>query len=448
MFSERSLPSADEAANAVIASSLLNLTAAERAVEVLTPEDFLSATKLGERYATVFTAISSLVSRGKKPAAVLVASEMKRLGVKDESADELSRWLSEVSKSFTAGVSVDEYCNILRNYGYRRRLFMTGAKMRDLANNELLSLEDVVAQADALHNETMGKAESHDEPRTMGEVLSERMTEHRNRKPGEFIGLRTGFKDLDNMLRGMRGGDYIVIAARPSIGKTALAEEIAGTVATEGGKTRSVLFFSLEMPAEQLADRTIASFGGVNAGYLRGGLVEKSLLDNAESNLRRDGFYEAPYRIETRCYTVPQMRQMCNRIKRKYGLNLVVIDYLQLMHGHGKYGKSGNRVQEVGEISRSIKQLARELNVPFLVLSQLNRKLEDRKGEDRRPELSDLRETGDIEQDADVVTMLFRETPESTVTEVILRKNRNGPLGTVELGWIPERTKFTNLDKR
>lgn len=209
---------------------------------------------------------------------------------------------------------------------------------------------------------------------------------------------------------------------------------------------------SSEMPAELLAVRSIASEGNINAGMMRSGLIPGQHYDQAIETLREKGLLDARYFVDDESMTVPQIRATAHRIKREHGLDLIIADYLQNFHGVGPSARSGNRVQEVGEISRGLKHLAKELRVPIITLAQLSRSVEQRKDEDKRPVLSDLRDSGNIEQDADVVAMLYRENyynPDCghNITEVLIRKHRNGPLGTVELEFIPERTKFVSVKK-
>jgi replicative DNA helicase len=448
-FSETPWPTADEAAKTVIASAILDQSAAEKVVELLTVDDFPTNFLMDDLLAQVFKAISSLVGRGKRAAPPLISEEMRRLGVipmVDGKPYPIAQFLGDLSRSYYNGVKVEEYCQILRRYALRHRLRMMGHKLIDLSADDALDTEEYTVKAEAMLSEATS-LQVGQEPKRMGEVIAQRLELHRNRKPGDLTGLKTGFTDLDVKLKGLQQGDLIILAGRPSMGKTALAENIADFVAASG---KVVLIASLEMNVEQLADRTISAEGHVNGGMLRAATVESHQLDQAEQRLQK--LMSANYFVEEHVRTVPQLRMAALRIKRKHGLDLLIIDYLQLLYGSGKYSKSGNRVQEVGEISRSLKGLARELKIPVMALSQLSRAVEQR--QDKRPLLSDLRETGDIEQDADVVAFLYRDEyyskPEKPTgeTEVIIAKHRNGPIGMVKLRFEQELTKFYNLEQR
>jgi replicative DNA helicase len=265
---------------------------------------------------------------------------------------------------------------------------------------------------------------------------------------GKLRGTPTGFRDLDNILAGFQSSDLVILAARPSMGKTSLALNIAENVAIK--QKKAVAVFSLEQSKEQLVDRMLCSVANLDAWKLRTG------------NLKEDDFPKIGYAMgilsEASIYiddqpfcNVMEIRAKARRLQMDEGIGLVIIDYLQLMQGTS-HSKDGNRVQEISEISRGLKALARELNVPVLALSQLSRAVEHRP--DKRPQLADLRESGSIEQDADVVMFIYRDDyydPESekkNIAEILVRKHRNGPIGSIELFFIPEQTKFQTLEKR
>lgn len=419
--------------------------AAETAVSLLKDDDFDGKEHKSQPLSSIFKAIVSIVNRGKRAAPPMVAEEIRRLGLAQ--GTNLAPVLTELMRTHTGSGDVTDYCKTLRRYTTRRRIRMLGLAAMDIAADDKYETEeDYWTQVESLLTEQTLKTNT--SLVQMGDVIAERMQEHIHREKGDFIGLRTGFVELDDRLCGMRGGDYIVIAARPGVGKTTLAEDIANHNAMAG---KTVIFVAKEMREQQLADRAIAAVGGVNSGMLRAGLVDKDRLKETDNKLRAK-FGGKPYFIDRFSKTVGDIRRNALRIKRTHGLDLLLIDYLQLMSAGGKYARSGNRTQEVGEISRDIKGLAIELLIPIIVLSQLSRSVESRK-DDKRPELSDLRETGDIEQDSDVVAMLYRDNyynPESKdgSTEVIIRKNRNGPLGTVVLEFVGERTTFLNPTRK
>jgi len=274
----------------------------------------------------------------------------------------------------------------------------------------------------------------------------DRMEElHRNK--GALRGVRTGWRDLDNMTAGLQRSDLIILAARPAMGKTTLVTNLAYNVATVA--KQAVLFFSLEMSKEQLVDRMLADASGVDAWNIRTG----NLSDEDFSKLSEamGEMAEAPIFLDdTPGLSVLEMRTKARRAAHENPLGVIIVDYLQLMQGSGK--DNGNRVQEVSEISRGLKLIARELNVPVIALSQLSRSVESRSPQ--IPQLADLRESGSIEQDADIVMFIYREayynpeTERENITDLIIAKHRNGPVGKVELYFHPERLRFMSLDKR
>ena len=271
-----------------------------------------------------------------------------------------------------------------------------------------------------------------------------------------LTGLPTGFEDLDNLTSGLHGSDFIILAARPSMGKTAFALNVVQNVAIRaakkvGGAPKTVAFFSLEMSKEQLVQRMLCAEANIDSQRLRIGELRDedwAMLINTADTLSSANIYID----DTAGITAMDMRSRARRLKAEHGLDLIVVDYLQLMQGSGKKNNSGDRQQEVSEISRSLKALARELDVPVIALSQLSRSVEARQV--KRPMLSDLREFGSFEQDADIVAFLYREdyynpeTENKNITELIIAKHRNGPVDTVNLFFHKQYTKFVGLSKR
>ena len=271
-----------------------------------------------------------------------------------------------------------------------------------------------------------------------------------------LTGLPTGFEDLDNLTSGLHGSDFIILAARPSMGKTAFALNVVQNVAIRaakkvGGPPKTVAFFSLEMSKEQLVQRMLCAEANIDSQRLRIGELRDedwAMLINTADTLSSANIYID----DTAGITAMDMRSRARRLKAEHGLDLIVVDYLQLMQGSGKKNNSGDRQQEVSEISRSLKALARELDVPVIALSQLSRSVEARQV--KRPMLSDLRESGSLEQDADIVAFLYREdyynpeTENKNITELIIAKHRNGPVDTVNLFFHKQYTKFVGLSKR
>jgi replicative DNA helicase len=257
-------------------------------------------------------------------------------------------------------------------------------------------------------------------------------------------GLATGFTELDRMTSGLQASDLIILAARPSVGKTSLALNIAQHVALREAK--SVGFFSLEMSMEQLGFRVLCSEADVDAKKVRDGFASKEAIGRlvlAQTTVTGANFFID----DSASVTVPMMRAKAQRLKRDKGLDLIFVDYLQLMAGHGRFD---NRTQEVSQISRGLKLLAKELKIPIVALSQLSRQPEQRKGDQRKPQLADLRDSGSLEQDADVVIMLYREelyergTERKGIADVIIAKQRNGPTGDFELVFLPDHMTFRN----
>jgi replicative DNA helicase len=331
----------------------------------------------------------------------------------------------------------------------RRRLIKASGDISELGYNEETSTEELLEQAEAELFSVSDQSLKQDLV-SIESILTEsfdRMEElHRNK--GALRGVRTGYRDLDNMTAGFQKSDLIILAARPAMGKTTLVTNLAYNVATVA--KMPVLFFSLEMSKEQLVDRMLADASGVDAWNIRtGNLTDEDFgkLSEAMGELA-----EAPIYIDdTPGLSVLQMRTKARRAMHEQPLGLVIVDYLQLMQGSSS-NSSSNRVQEVSEISRGLKLIARELNVPVIALSQLSRSVESRSPQ--IPQLADLRESGSIEQDADIVMFIYREayynpeTERENITDLIIAKHRNGPTGKVELYFHPERLRFMSVDRR
>ena len=308
--------------------------------------------------------------------------------------------------------------------------------MLEKAEAELFSVSDQSLKQDLVSIESI-LTESFD-----------RMEElHRNK--GALRGVRTGYKDLDNMTAGLQRSDLIILAARPAMGKTTLVTNLAYNVATIA--KQPVLFFSLEMSKEQLVDRMLADASGVDAWNIRTGNLSDE--DFGKLSEAMGELAEAPIYIDdTPGLSVLEMRTKARRATHEQPLGLIIVDYLQLMQGSGSSSNFSNRVQEVSEISRGLKLIARELNVPVIALSQLSRSVESRSPQ--IPQLADLRESGSIEQDADIVMFIYREayynpeTERENITDLIIAKHRNGPTGRVELYFHPERLRFMSLDHK
>lgn len=360
-----------------------------------------------------------------------------------------SAYLTELTTYVPTSAHAASYAEIVAQKAVRRRLIKASGDISELGFDEDTTTQELLERAEAELFSVSDQSLKQDVT-SLESILTEsfdRLEElHKNK--GQLRGIRTGYRDLDNMTAGLQRSDLIILAARPAMGKTTLVTNLAYNVATIGKEP--VLFFSLEMSKEQLVDRMLADASGVDAWNIRTG----NLSDEDFSKLSEamGEMAEAPIFIDDQPgLSVLEMRTKARRINHEQPLGLIIVDYLQLMQGSGR--SDGNRVQEVSEISRGLKLIARELNVPVIALSQLSRSVENRSPQ--IPQLADLRESGSIEQDADIVSFIYRpgyyepDNPEfENITDLIIAKHRNGPVGKVQLYFHPERLRFMSLDKR
>jgi replicative DNA helicase len=408
--------------------------------EHVKPKDFYD-----KRHATIFGGMTRLYERHKPVDLLTLSEELKK-------KDELdivggSAYLTELTNYVPTAAHAEAYAEMVALKAVRRRLIKASSMISELGYDEDNSTQELLQKAEAELFSVSDQSLKQDLV-SIEAILNDsfdRMEElHRNK--GALRGVRTGYRDLDNMTAGLQRSDLIILAARPAMGKTTLVTNLAYNVATVA--KQAVLFFSLEMSKEQLVDRMLADASGVDAWNIRTGNLSDedfSKLSDAMGEMA-----EAPIFIDdTPGVTVLEMRTKARRIAHDQPIGLIIIDYLQLMQGSGK--NDGNRVQEVSEISRGLKLIARELNVPVIALSQLSRSVESRSPQ--IPQLADLRESGSIEQDADIVMFIYREayynpeTERENITDLIIAKHRNGPVGKVELYFHPERLRFMSLDK-
>lgn len=359
-----------------------------------------------------------------------------------------AEYLGELTNYVPSAAHAVEYANIVREAALRRNLTKAGEAIANMAYETKEDVQALLARAEAnIYSVSEGSQQSEMESldTLLGDAF-EKMTYLQQHKD-KLRGVQTGFKDLDKMTAGLQKSDLIILAARPAMGKSTLAQNIAYNVAMR--EKKGVLFFSLEMSNGQVIDRMVSEAAGVDSWNIRTGNLSQedfSKISDAMAEMN-----DAPMFFDDKPgMTVMEMKTKAQRIAHKVPLGLVVVDYLQLMSGSKNYGD--NRVQEISEISRGLKLMARELDVPVLALSQLSRSVEQRP--DKRPMLSDLRESGSIEQDADIVMFVYREdyynpdTERKHITDLIIGKHRNGPVGTVELYFHPDRLKFMSLEKR
>lgn len=354
-------------------------------------------------------------------------------------------YLATLVSSVTSASNITYYAKIIQKKAVLRRLIAAAAEINEMGYNEAEDIEKVLDDAEqklfSISQKSL-KQEFTSIKTILGEAFDRLDELHKNR--GEMRGVPTGFNDLDDLLSGMQKSDLIILAARPSVGKTSLALDIARQVGTKANVPVGI--FSLEMSADQLVDRMIAAEANLDLWRLRTGNLKDS--DFTQINETMGRLSEAPIFIDdTSSANIMEMRTMARRLQAEHDLGLIIIDYLQLMEGRS----SESRVQEISEISRGLKTLAKELNIPIIALSQLSRAVESRP--DQRPKLSDLRESGSIEQDADVVMFIYREdrvnpdTENKGVAEIIVAKHRNGPVGTKQLYFHEEAASYKNLEK-
>lgn len=409
--------------------------------EHVTPKDFYD-----KRHGTIFGGMMRLYEHHRPVDLLTLTDELKK-------KDELeivggSAYLTELTNYVPTAAHAEAYAEMVSLKAVRRRLIKASAEISELGYDEDNTVQELLEKAEAELFSVSDQSLKQDLV-SIESILTEsfdRMEElHRNK--GALRGVRTGYRDLDNMTAGLQRSDLIILAARPAMGKTTLVTNLAYNVATVA--KQPVLFFSLEMSKEQLVDRMLADASGVDAWNIRTG----NLSDDDFSKLSEamGEMAEAPIYIDdTPGVSVLEMRTKARRAAHEQPLGLIIVDYLQLMQGSGS--NNGNRVQEVSEISRGLKLIARELNVPVIALSQLSRSVESRSPQ--IPQLADLRESGSIEQDADIVMFIYREayynpeTERENITDLIIAKHRNGPTGKVELYFHPERLRFMSLDKR
>lgn len=433
----RSMPHNLEAEQSVLGSMLIDKAAIASAAETLEGEDFYR-----DSHKIIFKSIKELYQKDI-PVDMITLIEHLRSTEKLDEAGGIS-YITEISGSVPSTANLTSYIQIVEDKAILRRLIRSATEIIETSYNKQDDVDAVVDLAEKnVFNISEKKNTSDFEP--MSTVLErgfEEIERIYNNK-GETTGVPSGFKDLDEKTSGFQSGDMVLIAARPSMGKTTFALNLAQHAALRAGK--SVAIFSLEMSKEQLAYKLLCAEANVDMLKLRTG----DLDERDWENIARASGPLADAKIfidDTAGVSIMEMRSKCRRLKMEHGIDMILIDYLQLMSGSG--GES--RQQEVSEISRSIKAIAKELKCPVIALSQLSRAPEQRA--DHRPMLSDLRESGSIEQDADLVMFLYRdeyydkESEDKNVAECIIAKQRNGPVGTVKLAWLGQYSKFGSLD--
>jgi len=436
------LPHSDEAERSVLGAILVDNDQFERAREIVSSSAFYST-----RNQQIFDVLQNLVDSGTALDVVTVKTELDRTGILERIGG--AAYLAELLEGVPRSANVEHYARIVREKGMLRELIRCAQGILSSAIEARESTEQLLDDAEkAIFNVAEQRLRAGFIPISVTAEESLQAIEELTRRRELITGVPTGFPELDEMTAGLQKGDLVILAARPSMGKTSLALNICSHAALTHGKT--VGFFSLEMSHQQLFLRMLCSEGHVDAHRLRTGRVDREEWQGIIKVFGR--LSGAPIYIDdTPGIGMMEMRAKSRRLKREKGLDLIVVDYLQLMRGRERYE---SRQQEISDISRSLKELAKELDVPMLALSQLSRAPEQRGG-DRRPQLSDLRESGAIEQDADMVMFLFREEvykrddPDLRgKAELIVGKQRNGPTGTVGLHFIRDYTRFVNPEHR
>ena len=435
-------PQSLDAEMSLLGAVLIDEEVLADASEHVGAEDFYD-----KRHSMIFGAMMRLYERHKPVDLLTLTDELQK---KDQLAEVGgSAYLTELTNYVPTAAHASSYAEIVAQKAVRRRLIKASADISQLGFDENTTTQELLEKAEAELFSVSDQSLKQDLV-SLESILTDSFDriEELHRNKGQLRGIRTGYRDLDTMTAGLQRSDLIIIAARPAMGKTTLVTNLAYNVATI--EKKPVLFFSLEMSKEQLTDRMLADASGVDSWNIRTG----NLSDNDWAKLSEamGEMAEAPIFIDdTPGLSVLEMRTKARRAMHDQQLGLVIVDYLQLMQANGNH--NGNRVQEVSEISRGLKLIARELNVPVIALSQLSRSVESRTPP--VPQLADLRESGSIEQDADIVSFIYRpgyyepDNPEfQNITDLIIAKHRNGPVGKIQLYFHPERLRFMSLDKR
>ncbi len=426
-----------EAEQSVLGSLLIDRDAIIKIASYVKPDDFYHGAN-----GTIYQAILDLYNRREPTDFITLSDELTRR----ERLDQVGgiAYLSALLNAVPTAVHVEYYGKIVERTATLRRLIDAGAEIVTIGYRDGVDTEDALDAAERAIFDVSQRRSTKDF-QSIAEVLDrffdqiDYMQQHR----GDVVGVATGYTDLDQLTGGLQKSDLIIIAARPSVGKTAFALGMAYGAAVQHGKTVGI--FSLEMSAEQLVQRLLSTETGVDSHRLRLGQIDDNEWDRISRAFGR--LAEANIYIDdTAGAGVMELRSKARRLQAEHGVDLIVVDYLQLMSGR----RSENRVQEISEISRSLKGLARELNVPVVALSQLSRAVESRA--DHRPMLSDLRESGSIEQDADIVMFIYRdevydpETERKGIAEIIVAKHRNGPVGSINLRFFDRTARFADLE--
>ncbi|RIL72273.1 replicative DNA helicase [Staphylococcus devriesei] len=454
MYDQRQMPYNNEAEQSVLGAIIIDPNLINTTQEVLLPESFYRGA-----HQHIFRAMMNLSEDQGEIDVVTLMDQLTKDGALSEAGG--PQYLAELSNNVPTTRNIQYYTNIVANLSLKRKLIQTADSIANDGYDNELELDAILSDAERRILELSSNRQS-DGFKDIRDVLGQvyETAEELDQNSGQTPGIPTGYRDLDQMTAGFNRNDLIILAARPSVGKTAFALNIAQKVATHEG-SYTVGIFSLEMGADQLATRMICSSGNVDSNRLRTGTMTEEDWNRftiAVGKLSRTKIFID----DTPGIRITDLRSKCRRLKQEHGLDMIVIDYLQLLQGSGSRF-SDNRQQEVSEISRTLKAIARELECPVIALSQLSRGVEQR--QDKRPMMSDIRESGSIEQDADIVAFLYRDdyynrgegedddgnmepqsNDENGEIEIIIAKQRNGPTGTVKLHFMKQYNKFTDID--
>ena len=437
---KRVMPNSLEAEQSVIGSMIMDREAIIAASEILLKEDFYH-----QQYGVLFEAMVELFNEGQPADLVTLQNRLKEKDVPPEVSS--LEYVRDLVAAVPTSANVKYYAQIVKEKAVLRKLIKVTENIENECYLGKESLEVILEDTEKKVFELLQNRGGGDYVPIKQVVINTlEKIELASKTKGNVTGIATGFVDLDYKMAGLQPSDLILVAARPSMGKTAFVLNIAQYVAVHSNLTAAI--FSLEMSKEQLVNRMFSLESRVDAQVLRSGNLADS---DWEKLIEAAGVIGASNLIidDTPGISISELRSKCRKYKLEHDLKLVIIDYLQLMSGSGR--STDSRQQEISDISRSLKALARELNVPVIALSQLSRAVEQRP--DHRPMLSDLRESGAIEQDADVVMFIYRDdyynkdSENKNIAEIILAKQRNGPIGTVNLVWLPQYTKFANLER-
>ena len=436
-------PQNTEAEASLLGAILIDTDAIVKIADAIAVEDFFEA-----RHQRIYEAIKQLYERREAIDVLTLADRLRNNGYLEGVGG--PAYLTELTNYVPTAAHVEQYADIVAQKAVRRRLIKASKEITDLTYDESKQLKELIEEAETRLFE-VSQQHVKQSVISLETILAESFDrlDDRHKDKQKVRGIPSGYRDLDNILAGFQRSDLFILAARPSMGKTAFVLNLAHQVATKANEP--VLIFSLEMSKEQLVDRLLAMESGVDAWALRTGNLTDS--DFEKIGHAMGTLSEAQMFIDdTPGITVSDMRTKARREAHQHPLGLIIVDYLQLMSGGSRFGGDGNRVQEISEISRGLKSIARELNVPVIALSQLSRSVENRSPQ--IPQLSDLRESGSIEQDADVVAFLYREeyyNPESdrkNIMDVLIKKHRNGPIDNVELYFDRDKQKISSIERR